>query len=132
MKAKLILMRTLIGLGGLLLAATPSLASAHDNLGGDELVVANWMLVGAFAVIVMGVLAGIWAAKAGQFTNVEESKFRMIDNAEDYDAIMAEADAQERAAHQAREAANRARETEAAASGSRGLKRELEDQHVVP
>jgi hypothetical protein len=130
MKAKLLLMRTLAGLGGLLLAATPSLASAHDNLGGDELVVANWMLVGAFVVIVMGVLAGIWAARAGQFTNVEESKFRMIDNAEDYDAIMAEAAARERAARQAEEDAKRAREI--ASTGSRGLKRELEDQHVVP
>ena len=93
MKAKLRLMRGLIGLGGALLIAAPSPALAHDNLGGDELAVANWMLIAAVVVIVMGILAGIWAAKTGQFTNVEESKYRMLANADDFDAIMAEADA---------------------------------------
>jgi len=65
-------MRGLIGLGGALLIAAPSPALAHDNLGGDELAVANWMLIAAVVVIVMGVLAGIWAAKSGQFTNIED------------------------------------------------------------
>jgi nitrogen fixation-related uncharacterized protein len=98
MKAKLKLSRGLIGLGGLLLIAAPSSALAHDNLGGDELAVANWMLIAAIVVIVMGVLAGIWAAKTGQFTNVEESKYRMLDNADDFDTIMAEAEARAAAA----------------------------------
>jgi len=93
MRAKLRLMRGLIGLGGALLITVPSPALAHDNLGGDELAVANWMLIAAIVVIVMGVLAGIWAAKTGQFTNVEESKYRMLANADDFDAIMADADA---------------------------------------
>ena len=87
MKAKLRLMRGLIGLGGALLIAAPSPALAHDNLGGDELAVANWMLIAAVVVIVMGILAGIWAAKTGQFTNVEESKYRMLATADDFDAI---------------------------------------------
>ena len=98
MKSKLRLMRGLIGLGGALLIAAPSPALAHDNLGGDELAVANWMLIAAIVVVVMGVLAGIWAAKTGQFTNVEESKYRMLDTAEDFDAIMAQADARAAAA----------------------------------
>jgi nitrogen fixation-related uncharacterized protein len=101
MNAKLRLMRVLIGLGGVLLTVAPSTALAHDNLGGDELAVANWMLIAALVVIVMGVLAAIWAARAGQFNNIEESKYRMLDTAEDFDAVMAEADAREAAARAA-------------------------------
>ena len=80
-------------LTGLLLTIAPSQVFAHDNLGGDELAVANWMLIAALVVLVMGILAGIWAWRAGQFSNIEESKYRMLDTAEDFDAIMAEADA---------------------------------------
>lgn len=91
---------TLVG-GTLALALAPTVASAHDNLGGDELATANWMLVGAMITIVIGVFWGIWAAKTGQFNNVEESKFVMLENAEDYDAIMAEYDASQEALRQA-------------------------------
>ena len=85
-----------------MLVLAPGTAFAHDNLGGDELAVANWMLVGALITIVMGVLAGLWAVRSGQFNNIEESKYSMLDTAEDYDAIMAEADERERAAQAAR------------------------------
>jgi cbb3-type cytochrome oxidase maturation protein len=95
-------MRILVGLGGFMLIVAPGTAFAHDNLGGDELAVANWMLVGALLTIVMGVLAGLWAMRSGQFNNIEESKYSMLDTAEDYDAIMAEADERERAAQAAR------------------------------
>jgi len=88
---RLRVMRALFALGGLLLIAAPSTASAHDNLGGDELAASNWMLICALVVLVMGVLAAVWAARAGQFSNVEESKYTMLDTAEDYDAIMAAA-----------------------------------------
>jgi nitrogen fixation-related uncharacterized protein len=97
MDRKLKLMRVLVGLGGAMLVFAPSSALAHDNLGGDELAATNWMLIGAMLVVLMGVLAGLWAIQSGQFSNVEESKFRMIDLAEDYDAVMAEADERQRA-----------------------------------
>jgi|GEM_PF-1114517 len=88
MQAKLKLMRILFGLGGALLISAPSSALAHDNIGGDELAAANWMLVGAMVTIVMGLLAALWAWKAGQFTNIEESKYRMLETADDYDAFI--------------------------------------------
>ncbi len=86
--------------GALGLALVPTIASAHDNLGGDELATANWMLVGAMVTVVIGIIWGIWASKSGQFTNVEESKFTMLENADDYDAIMAAFDAQQHAARE--------------------------------
>jgi nitrogen fixation-related uncharacterized protein len=86
---------------GLLLALAPASAFAHDNLGGDELAAANWMLIGAIITIVIGLVWGVWAFNSGQFSNVEESKYRMLDLAEDYDAIMAESDARERAEREA-------------------------------
>ncbi len=94
-----------MALGGLLMVATPSTAFAHDNLGGDELAVANWMLVAAMVTIVIALLWGLWAFKSGQFTNVEESKYTMLDTADDYDAIMAEAEQRELVAKAATEAA---------------------------
>src|SRR5215210_9344800 len=95
MNSKLRLMKVLLGLGAFLLAAVPAPALAHDNLGGDELAVANYMLIGAMVTIVMGILAGVWAMRAGQFNNVEESKYRMIELSEDYEAIMMEAEQRE-------------------------------------
>jgi cbb3-type cytochrome oxidase maturation protein len=89
--------RLCVVLSGLLLTFTPSPAFAHDNLGGDELAVANWMLIAAIVVAVMGVVALAWAARAGQFSNVEESKYRMLDLADDYDALMATAAERDRA-----------------------------------
>jgi nitrogen fixation-related uncharacterized protein len=93
MRTSFMLWRLFIVLGALILSATPSVALAHDNIGGDELAAANWMLLGALVAILTGVLMGIWAWRSGQFSNIEESKYRMLENADDYDAIMAEADA---------------------------------------
>src|SRR5580765_8936501 len=110
MKGKLRLMRALLVLGFAMLVLAPTSALAHDNLGGDELAATNWMLIGAFVVILMGLLAGIWAFTSGQFSNVEESKYHMIELSEDYDAVMAEADERERAAQAAADEAAQAAE----------------------
>ncbi len=107
MKSKLRLVRLFIGAGGMLLALSPGMASAHDALGGDELVVANWMLIGAMVTIMIGLIAALWGFKSGQFTNIEESKYSMIDTSEDFDAIMAEADAREAAIEDALRAAEK-------------------------
>jgi nitrogen fixation-related uncharacterized protein len=85
------------GVSALLVLAAPAIASAHDAIGDDELAVANWMLVGAMFSVVLGLLFGYWAFRSGQFSNVEESKFTMLDMAEDYEAIMSESDAREAA-----------------------------------
>ena len=86
-------------------AAGLLLALAHDNVGDDELAAANWMLIGAIITIVLGLIWGVWALRSGQFSNIEESKYRMLELAEDFDAIMAEADAREKAALEAETAA---------------------------
>ncbi len=97
MKGRL-LNRWIAVLAGLLLALAPMSAFAHDNVGDDELAAANWMLIGAIITIVLGLIWGVWALRAGQFNNIEESKYRMLEMAEDFDAIMAEADARDKAA----------------------------------
>lgn len=89
--------KAVVFLGVLLVLAAPSAVRAHENVGGDELAVANWMLIGALVTVLMGVLAGVWASRSGQFNNVEESKYTMLSSAEDFDTIMAEADERERA-----------------------------------
>jgi nitrogen fixation-related uncharacterized protein len=94
--------------------AIPTVASAHDNIGDDELAVANWMLVGALVTIIMGIFMGLWAFRSGQFNNVEESKFTMLDTADDFDAIMAESDAREAALLAEEQRAARAQGTKAA------------------
>jgi nitrogen fixation-related uncharacterized protein len=93
--------RAFLGLGMLMLALVPTQAMAHDNLGGDEFAVANWMLVAAIVTIVIGVLWAIWAISTGQFHNIESSKYTMLESAEDYDKIMADFDASEKAAKEA-------------------------------
>jgi nitrogen fixation-related uncharacterized protein len=98
--------RILIALGSFILAVAPSPAFAHDNLGGDELAVANWMLVGALVTIVIGILWWVWAARNGQFTDIESSKYTMLDTAEDFDTIMSEYEAQDRAARATESAAS--------------------------
>lgn len=105
-KRQLRLMRLLWSVGGFLLVSMPTVAFAHENVGEDELAVANWMLIAAFVTIVIGAFMGLWAHKSGQFRNVEESKYNMLDTAEDFDSIMAESDTREaeRQAAQAREA----------------------------
>ena len=95
MKAKLLLMRTVFGLSAIMGAMGPTTAFAHDNIGGDELAAANWMLIGAFVVALSGILGGIWAWRTGQFSNVEESKYAMLETADDFDAVMAEVDARD-------------------------------------
>jgi nitrogen fixation-related uncharacterized protein len=87
--------KSIAAVAGLLLALAPMSAFAHDNVGDDELAAANWMLIGAIITIVLGLIWGVWALRAGQFSNIEESKYRMLELAEDFDAIMAEADARE-------------------------------------
>lgn len=101
----------------LLLAAVPATAFAHENIGDDELAVANWMLISAFVAALVGVFLMLWAFRSGQFNNVEESKYNMLNTAEDYDAIMAEADEREaalRAEEEQRSAARSAPGTKAA------------------
>jgi nitrogen fixation-related uncharacterized protein len=107
MRQKLVLARTLVMGGALLAAVAPHMALAHDNIGGDELAATNWMLIAALVAILTGIFFGLWAWQSGQFTNVEESKYRMLENAEDYDTIMAEAEAREKQARSA-EASGRA------------------------
>jgi nitrogen fixation-related uncharacterized protein len=111
MRSRIKLMKALFGVGAFLLVSAPSSAFAHDNLGGDELAAANWMLVGALVTILMGVVAGYWAIRAGQFNNVEESKYTMLDASEDYDAIMAEYDRRAAAAKAASSKVKEAAET---------------------
>jgi nitrogen fixation-related uncharacterized protein len=94
-------MRFLFGLGGAMLIMAPGTAFAHDALGGDELAVASWMLIAAIVTIVLAALAALWAFKAGQFSNIEDSKYAMLESAEDFDQVMAEADERERAAREA-------------------------------
>lgn len=95
MKQRFRLSRYLSVLSVLLLVLAPSPAFAHDNLGGDELAVANWMLLSALVVAAMGVLALVWAVRSGQFSNVEESKYRMLELADNYDRIIADEEAEE-------------------------------------
>jgi hypothetical protein len=92
-KARIVLLS-----GAIALALVPTQALAHDGLGGDELAVANWMLVGALITILMGILAGIWAWRNGQFNNVEASKYSMLELSEDYDKVIAEVEEAERIA----------------------------------
>ncbi|MDQ3705260.1 MAG: hypothetical protein M3437_08580 [Chloroflexota bacterium] len=101
-------------MSALLLVAVPTVASAHENIGDDELAVANWMLIGAFVAILTGIFMGWWALRTGQFNNVEESKFTMLDNAEDYEAIMAESDAREAALLAEEQRASKGQGTKAA------------------
>jgi len=115
-KTKLRLMKLCWALGAFMLVALPGTAFAHDALGDDELAVANWMLIGAMITIVLGALMGVWAFKSGQFRNIEESKFTMLDTAEDFDAIMEESDAREVTERQAAE------EAASAARGKSGIK----------
>jgi nitrogen fixation-related uncharacterized protein len=109
-------MKACWALGAFMLVSLPGTAFAHDALGDDELAVANWMLIGAMITIVIGALWGLWAWRSGQFHNVEESKYTMLEHAEDFDAIMAESDAREAALKQADA------EAAAAAKGKAGTK----------
>jgi nitrogen fixation-related uncharacterized protein len=96
--------RIVLLIGVIMLALVPAPALAHDNLGGDELAVASWMLVFAIVTVVIGVFWGIWALMNGQFNSIEASKYTMLDTADDYDGIMAEFDAEQKAADEAEKA----------------------------
>ena len=97
--------RIVLFIGVLLLALAPSPALAHDNLGGDELAVANWMLVFAMITVVIGALWAIWGLMNGQFDGIESSKYTMLETADDFEGIMAEFDAEEKAAREAEQQA---------------------------
>jgi hypothetical protein len=71
-------------LAGIVLARP---ALAHENLGGDELAMAFWMFAFALAIAVTGAFCLWWAARTGQFTNIEEAKYRMLENAPDLDEM---------------------------------------------
>ena len=75
----------------LALAVLARPALAHDNLGGDELAMAFWMFAFAIAIAFTGVCCLWWAFRTGQFTNVEEAKYRMLENAPDLDELLAPA-----------------------------------------
>src|SRR6188472_598991 len=93
--------RAVLVFGVIMVALAPTPAMAHDNLGGDELAVANWMLVFAMVTVVIGALWGIWGLMNGQFDGIESSKYTMLDTADDYEGIMAEFDAEQQAADEA-------------------------------
>jgi hypothetical protein len=92
--------RIILIIGVIMLALVPTPALAHDNLGGDDLAVANWMLVFAMVTVVIGALWAIWGLMNGQFNGIESSKYTMLDTADDYEAIMAEFDAEQKASEE--------------------------------
>ena len=73
--------------GGLL--AGP--AAAHDNLGGDEMSMAFWMFAFSMGIVMTGIFALWWAWRGGMFTNIEEPKYRMLEDAPDLDLLEAPA-----------------------------------------
>jgi cbb3-type cytochrome oxidase maturation protein len=60
---------------------------AHDNLGGDELAMSYAMFAFAVAIAVTGALTIVWAARSGQFRDVEGPKYSMLENAPDLDDL---------------------------------------------
>ena len=71
----------------LLLISVSAPAYAHDNLGGDEMSMALVIFLAGMVTMVGASLAMWWAYRAGQFSNVEEAKYRMLDNAPDLDLL---------------------------------------------
>jgi len=108
--------RAVLVFGVIMAALAPTPAMAHDNLGGDELAVANWMLVFAMVTVVIGALWGIWGLMNGQFDGIESSKYTMLDTADDYEGIMAEFDAEQQAAEEAEKSAQEETTTPVAGS----------------
>ena len=83
-----LLRRLSVALGILLLvAALATPAAAHDNLGGDELAMAYWMFVFAVLIAVSGVVILWWGFRSGQFSGIEDPKYRMLDDAPDLDDL---------------------------------------------
>jgi nitrogen fixation-related uncharacterized protein len=65
--------------------ATPT--DAHDNLGGDELAMSYAMFAFSVAIAVTGGLTILWAIRTGQFHNIEEVSYKMLENAPDLDDL---------------------------------------------
>jgi nitrogen fixation-related uncharacterized protein len=79
-----------LGLAGaavLVWAVLAQPTDAHDNLGGDELAMSYAMFAFAVAIAVTGALTILWAVRTGQFRNVEEAKYTMLENAPDLDDL---------------------------------------------
>lgn len=79
-----------VGLAALALLVWAVLAQptdAHDNLGGDELSMSYAMFAFSVAIAVTGALTIVWAVRSGQFHNVEEAKYTMLENAPDLDDL---------------------------------------------
>jgi nitrogen fixation-related uncharacterized protein len=90
MKRRLGLWLRWVGLGVaavLVWAVLAQPTDAHDNLGGDELSMAYAMFAFAVAIGVTGALTIVWAARTGQFRDVEEAKYHMLENAPDLDDL---------------------------------------------
>ncbi len=60
---------------------------AHDNLGGDELAMSYAMFAFSVAIAVTGGLTILWAIRTGQFHNIEEVSYKMLENAPDLDDL---------------------------------------------
>jgi cbb3-type cytochrome oxidase maturation protein len=78
----------LAGLGVFLVlssVATPALA--HDNLGGDEMSMAIAIFIAGVVTISGAAFALLWAARCGQFNDVESAKYAMLANADDLDSL---------------------------------------------
>ena len=59
----------------------------NDNLGGDELSMAYTILVVGMIAFAGAAVALVWAIRAGQFSNVEDPKYTMLENAPDLDDL---------------------------------------------
>ncbi len=60
---------------------------AHDNLGGDEMSMALTIFLAGMVTMVGAAVAMWWAYRSGQFSNVEEAKYRMLEDAPDLDTL---------------------------------------------
>ncbi len=84
----LLLWRGLLVCGVLLLGlslAAP--AAAHDNLGGDEMSMAIAIFIAGMVTVIGACLALVWAVRSGQFSNIEQAKYTMLEDADDLDAL---------------------------------------------
>jgi nitrogen fixation-related uncharacterized protein len=71
----------------LVLTSVASPVFAHDNLGGDEFSMAYTIFIVGVVLVAGATLAVIWAARTGQFKDVERAKYDMLKNAEDLDDL---------------------------------------------
>jgi cbb3-type cytochrome oxidase maturation protein len=71
----------------LVLASAASPVFAHDNLGGDEFSMAYTIFIVGVVLVAGASLAVLWAARTGQFKDVERAKYDMLKNADDLDDL---------------------------------------------